>query len=315
MVFYSASLVKFLVRFCLSVSLGFVSVPASATTVPQVVADLPATHSLVSMIMGELGEPELLLRGAIDPHHHTMRPSAAGMLESSDLVVWLHPELAPWLPMAVANLAPAASSLRLMDVPGTVILDARTGHHLKSTGLNGAGQQAPQVIDPHGWLDPVNAGVWLVSISRILQELDPANAAVYRKNMEAATLQLENLTGQLAAQLASIPRIRYLVAHDSYQYFEQRFGFVSLAAIAASDAAIPGPRRLHSLRKLAQEHQPLCIFSEPAANQKRLAALFEGVEAQVVQLDPVGVSFAPGPELYLELLQHLVDSMSTCPYG
>ena len=44
---------------------------------PRVVADIAPIHSLVSMVMDGVGQPQLLVPQNISPHHYSMRPSEA----------------------------------------------------------------------------------------------------------------------------------------------------------------------------------------------------------------------------------------------
>jgi zinc transport system substrate-binding protein len=83
--------------------------------VPAVVTDMPVTHSLVAMVMGELGEPVLLLDRGADPHHFQLRPSQARAVEQAGLVVWMGPEMAPWMARTVAGLS-AGEALELLEV-------------------------------------------------------------------------------------------------------------------------------------------------------------------------------------------------------
>lgn len=86
--------------------------------VPRVVTDIPVTHSLVAMVMGGLGEPVLLLDRGGDPHSFQMRPSQARALSQADLVVWIGPDLTPWLERALASLG-GGSVLELLAAEGT----------------------------------------------------------------------------------------------------------------------------------------------------------------------------------------------------
>jgi zinc transport system substrate-binding protein len=61
----------------------------AAADVPRVAADIAPIHSLAAMVMGDLGEPALIVRPGASPHGYAMRPSEAGALQEADLVVWV----------------------------------------------------------------------------------------------------------------------------------------------------------------------------------------------------------------------------------
>jgi zinc transport system substrate-binding protein len=87
---------------------------------PSVVAEMPVTHSLVSMVMGDLGAPTLLLDRGADPHDFALRPSQARAVAEADLVVWMGPDMTPWMSRTVASLA-RGSELQLLEVPGLTL--------------------------------------------------------------------------------------------------------------------------------------------------------------------------------------------------
>ena len=83
-----------------SVTAALLASTASAQ-VPIVVADIPITHSFVSMVMGELGTPQVLLEQGADPHDFQLRPSQARALAQAGLVVWMGEGMTPWLESAL----------------------------------------------------------------------------------------------------------------------------------------------------------------------------------------------------------------------
>lgn len=98
---------------------------AANADVPNVVTDIPAVHSLVSQVMGDLGAPELLMKQGASPHGYSMRPSEARALQNADLVVWIGEELTPWLESSIETLAGDAESLELLHAHGTEVLNFR----------------------------------------------------------------------------------------------------------------------------------------------------------------------------------------------
>ena len=64
---------------------------------PKVLTDIAPVHSLVAQVMGDLGEPELLLQASDEIHHLQLRPSQARAIARADVVIWVGPGLEPWL--------------------------------------------------------------------------------------------------------------------------------------------------------------------------------------------------------------------------
>ena len=87
--------------------------------VPRVVTDIPPVHSIVAMVMGDLGTPELLLGKGADEHDFQLKPSQMTAVTEAGLVVWVGPELTPWLDSALNANGGEGAVLTLFDDVGT----------------------------------------------------------------------------------------------------------------------------------------------------------------------------------------------------
>ncbi|MCX7889664.1 MAG: zinc ABC transporter substrate-binding protein [Rhodobacteraceae bacterium] len=278
--------------------------PAAAPAeVPRVVADIAPVHSLVAQVMGTLGQPELLMDRGADAHDYQMRPSQARALAGADLLVWIGPGMTPWLARAAEGDL-AGRSLVLLDVPGTTVLPFAGG------AADAAGEE-PAGPDPHAWLDPSNASLWLQAIAGALSEADPANAATYAANAAAAHQAIEAADDGVAAMLAPVRGQRIIVYHDALGYFAARYGLRLVQAVAAGDAALPGAGRIAGLRdRLAGT---ACIFPEAGRDPGLVETLAEGTGVRIGDpLDPEGRDLPPGPALYVQLLQGLGRTIAAC---
>ena len=103
---------------------------APALAAPQVVTDLVPTGALVQEVMGDLAEVRVLLPQGASAHHYQMRPSDAQALQGADVVIWMGPELTPWLSRASDTLS-GATQLRLLEVEGVAL---RTGYRILFAG-------------------------------------------------------------------------------------------------------------------------------------------------------------------------------------
>ena len=107
--------------------LPFATHPAAAEP-PQIVTDIPVTQALVADVLGDLGSPDVLVDPGADPHSFQLRPSQARGLGQADLVIWMGPELTPWLDRVLDSTAEGTPQMVLLDVEGT---------HLKEYGEDG----------------------------------------------------------------------------------------------------------------------------------------------------------------------------------
>lgn len=306
---------------------------AARADVPAVAADIAPVHSLVARVMEGVGTPDLVVRQGASPHGYSMRPSEASALERADLVVWVGPGLTPWLERSIGSLADGAEIITLMQADGVHRLPFRegaifaaqdhdTGHdhehdhthdhdHDDDHTHDHDQDHSHDGVDPHMWLDPGNAARWMELIAATLSEIDPENERAYAANAEAAREELATLTDEIDATLASLDAVPYLVYHDAYRYFEERFGVSPAGAISRSDATDPGAARVAELRGLAADRDVACVFSEPQFDPALVTAVF-GAEIRTAVLDPMGSGLEPGPRLYPDLLRDMAAAMADC---
>lgn len=290
-----------------------IALPALAEP-PSVIADIPATGALVQQVLGDLGDVRVLLPAGGSAHHHQLRPSDAAALQDAGLLVWVGPELTPWLERSAEALN-GGTSLPLLALPDT--------HRRLVTEAHGEGQHDGEDghdhdhdhgdIDPHAWLDPENGKLWLTAIAQALSEADPENAATYAANAEAGITQLDQTVQQVSAQLDPVAGQPFLVFHDAYGYFTDSFGLQPAIAVSLGDASAPSAARLAELRDRIDEAGIRCAFPETGHDPALIDLLIAGTGIQLGEaLDPSGVGQEMGAGLYPALLTQMGGTLAQC---
>ncbi len=317
---------------------------AAVAEVPRVVTDIAPVHSLVAQVMAGVGEPDLLIDQATSPHHFALRPSQARALQEADLVIWIGAGLSPALSGAIADLAGAGKEMALLSVPQTDLLPIREdvrfeAHHQDDHDDHGHDDQGHDdhddhghddhghddhedegdedhahdgAIDPHAWLDPDNAALWLTAIAEELAAADPDHAQTYLRNAENSARQVEDLADQIEADFAATPPPAFIVFHDAYQYFENAFDISAQGAIGLSDASAPSAARLSEIRAIVAEQGVECLFAEPQFDPDILSAVADAAPVSIAVIDPYGGHIPAGVDFYPALLQDLATGISGC---
>ncbi|WP_083100432.1 metal ABC transporter solute-binding protein, Zn/Mn family [Pseudophaeobacter leonis] len=174
------------------------------------------------------------------------------------------------------------------------------------------GHDGHEGVDPHAWLSPENAQLWLEVIAAELSRLDPENAATYAANAAAGRAEIQTARAQIAESLSRPQSGGFVVFHDAYQYFEHSFGIQAAGAIALSDASDPSPARIAEIQQVVKDHAVSCVFSEPQFNPDLVATVLEGSAAKTVVIDPMGTGLELGSGFYVALLHELGAAMVAC---
>lgn len=305
-------------RFLWPVAIWVLSNGIAFADAPKVATDIAPVHALVSRVMEGVGTPDLLLGAGQSPHTTSMRPSQAQSLQDAALIVWIGPELTPWLEKPIETLAADAMRLELLDLEETKRLPYRESgledadHADHGNSADGSEEHDHAGTDPHAWLDPDNAGPWMNAIAEALAGLDPGNAAVYRANASAGAFEIAELATKIDALLSPVRGRPVATFHDGFQYFEARFGLVSSGSLTLSAGAAPSPAQVDHLREVLASQGVSCVFSEPQYDDRLIRAAAEGLPLRVAVLDPLGAGVAPGAALYPALLETMAASILDC---
>ena len=303
---------------------------AMAEVADRVVASIKPVHSLVSSVMAGVGEPHLIIRSAVSPHTFSLRPSDSMVLENAR-VVFLVDELIEFPLIGPVNtLAHDARVVMLSGAKGLVHRPLREGgafeahdhgadeHHGHHEGEEHSdeeethGHEEHGAFDPHIWLDPVNAKAMASMIASTLSEADPANAETYAANAEALSQRLEDLTAEIAAEMESVRDRPFVVFHDAYRHFEDRFGLRAVGSVVISVDQSPGVRRIMELRDKVHELGAVCVFAEVQFESRLVDTIIEGTSARTGFLDPIGATGEAGPEAYFDLIRNMAASFKSC---
>jgi len=315
----------------------FLTVGIVRADVPSVAVDIAPVHSLVAQVMGTLGEPALIVSPGASPHAYSLRPSEAQALQDASIVFWVSAELTPWLANTIVTLAPDATRVELLEVEGVTELAMRAGalfetheHDDNTDGDHdgdehdeGDGGHDDRVSDsgdghdhdehdPHAWLDPSNAVVWLDTIANELSKADPVNSVTYLANAASSKAELEQLKTDVQQILAPVRNRNFIVFHDAYYYFENAFDFPASGAISLSDASKPSPARIQQIHDRVAQANVTCVLAEPQFNPDLVNTVLDGTDAQTDTIDPLGSHLDIGSALYAQLLRGLAKTLADC---
>jgi zinc transport system substrate-binding protein len=300
--------------------------------VPKVVATIKPIHSLVATVMGDLGQPTLIVKGGASPHTYSLKPSEAGAIEAADIIFWTGHGMEVFLEDSLDTLAPGATKVELSEAPGIELLPIREGGMFEAhehegedhdhdahdhEGHDHEGHDHDEhehhgEMDMHVFLDPENAKLMLAAIASTLSAADPDNATTYAANAATGTAALDALIADLTATLAPVKDHPIVVFHDAFQYFGRRFDLNIAGSVTVSPENMPGADRISAVREKLKTLATACVFAEPQFDPRIVDVLVEGTSAGKGTLDPEGADLTEGPALYAELLNALADGIAEC---
>lgn len=324
------------------------STAISASAELNVVTSVKPVHSLVAAVMQGVGAPDLIIEGAGSPHNYALKPSQARMLEQASVIFWVGEELEAFLEKPLETVGANAKSVALINAHDLIKLELREGgafedhghdeetahddhdhaetaqaahdddhdhdhdHDQKETVEAGHEGHDHGAFDAHVWLDPANAKAMVHEIEEVLVAADPDNATQYEANAEAVMGKLDALILEVSAELEPVKDKVFIVFHDAYQYFENRFGIMAAGSITVSPEVMPGAQRVREIQTRLMEVGVSCVFAEPQFEPKLISTIIEGTSAKSGIIDPLGADLEAGPELYFQIIRNMATSIKTC---
>jgi len=181
-------------------------------------------------------------------------------------------------------------------------------HHDDEDHHDHAGQD-----DPHGWLSPKVATLWIDTIVAALSRADNENASFYETNGVQAKQSLADLHSALSEKLMGHKDKKFLLEHDTLQYFEALYSLTATGTFIAGDGQAHGAGTAVRAKKFIAENGPICLFIQEGLPSERLKAILDGSDVIYQPIDVLGVrQQAESEDLYSEMMLTLGTDISTC---
>lgn len=290
------------------VILGFSHLPMLASA--DITASIKPLGFIASAIADGVTPVTILLPDGASEHDFALRPSDIQQLKTTDLVLWVGPELEMFMARAVSTL-PADKKLSLAALPSIAsYLLKGADHHTEGKSVHKHRHHTN--INYHIWLSPVIAKIAAEAIHAKLLKMHPQSKAILDANLQYFEKNLAELVQNIHTQLHDVKNRGYYVFHDAYTYFEQAFGLVPMGHFTVNPNVQPGAKKLHQIRAELLQQRVVCIFAEPQYSPVFIDAVARGTQVRRGVLDPLGSAIQPTKKSYLEFLEQLTEQYILC---
>ncbi len=256
-----ALLIAAVLAACSNASNSNATATTSANAPIPVVTTISTFNSLVQGVGGDLVHVQSIVPVGASPEDYEPTPQDAVTLSQAKILVANGAGLESWLAPLLKNV-PSNSVRVVVGADGLAVVND----------------------NPHLWMDPENAKVYVAKIRDALISVDPAHEAVYRANAQRYQAKLEALNAWIGQQIQTIPpNQRYMIVfHNAWQYYNDRYGITTLGFIEANPGQDPNPATVAHLVDLARSHHVRAIFSEPEYSKKLAQQIAAGAGVHVV---------------------------------
>jgi manganese transport system substrate-binding protein len=167
--------------------------------------------------------------------------------------------------------------------------------------------------NPHAWMSPRNALIYVENIRQALSNLDPTHADTYHRNAIAYSQKIRQLDDKLRTELSVLPpQHRYLVSCEgAFSYLTKDYGLNELYLWAVNAEQQATPQQIQRVIKTVKDQKIPAVFCESTVNhqiQKQVAQESGARFAGIFYVDSLSPSHGPAPT-YLKLLEHNVTTL------
>ncbi|HEX9921816.1 MAG TPA: zinc ABC transporter substrate-binding protein [Anaerolineae bacterium] len=254
-------------------------------------------------VAGDLIDLAILIPTGSDPHTFQPTPQDAASIADANVILANGLNYEVFLAELIDNAGGEAVLIHVAEGVETRKFEGEQEHDEEHAAEDHEG------ADPHAWMTPHNALVYVYNIEAALSALDPANAETYKANAETYEAQLEALDRWVFEQIETIPpKNRQMVTdHEAFGYYADRYGLEIVGAVIPfySTAAEPSAQGLARLEETIGEFSTPAIFIGSGVN----STLAEQVAADTgTKLVPLYTeSLGPpgsGVETYIDFIRY-----------
>jgi manganese/iron transport system substrate-binding protein len=264
----------------------------------RVVTTFTVIQDIAQNVAGDKAIVESITKPGAEIHDYQPTPLDIVKAQDADLVLWNGFNLERWFEKFFQNVK---------DVPSVVVSDGVEPMGITEGPYTGK-------PNPHAWMSPSSALIYVENIRKALVEHDPKNADAYNRNAEAYAAKIKAMDEPLRKRLSAIPEAqRWLVTSEGAFSYLARDYDMREAYLWPINADQQGtPQQVRHVIELVRENDIPVVFSESTISDKPAKQVAKETGARyggVLYVDSLSAANGPVPT-YLDLLRVTVETIA-----
>jgi manganese/iron transport system substrate-binding protein len=281
-----------------AIILAAFSQPLWAQEKLKVVTTFTVLADMAGNVAGNAAEVESLTKPGAEIHYYQPTPGDILRARDADLVLRNGLNLEQWFERFLRNLG---------DIPSATLSDG-----VEPIGITEGPYSGKP--NPHAWMSPADATVYVENIRAALSEADPANAEIYAANAAAYSDQIRALADPIRKSFAAIPDDeRWLVTSEgAFSYLARDFGLHELYVWPINADQQGTPQQVRKVIDTVRERNIPAIFSEstvPPDAAQQIARETGAAYGGVLYVDSLSEADGPVPT-YLDMMRVTTETIA-----
>jgi len=265
----------------------------------RVVTTFTVIQDIAQNVAGDKAIVESITKPGAEIHDYQPTPLDIVRAQEADLVLWNGFNLERWFEKFFQNVK---------EVPSVVVTEG-----IEPMGIaEGPYTGKP---NPHAWMSPTNALIYVENIRKALVQYDSKNTDAYNRNAAAYAAKIKALDEPLRKRLAAIPENqRWLVSSEgAFSYLTRDYNMreAYLWPINADEQGTP--QQVRKVIDLVRKNKIPVVFSESTISDRAAKQVARETGAKyggVLYVDSLSAASGPTPT-FLDLLKVTVETIAT----
>jgi manganese/iron transport system substrate-binding protein len=277
--------------------LGLSTGASSAAEKFKAVTTFTVIADMARNVAGDAAVVESITKPGAEIHNYSPTPGDIRRAQGAQLIFWNGLNLELWFERFFQNLK---------EVPGVVVSEGIEPMSISEGPYTGK-------PNPHAWMSPENALIYVDNIRDAFSKYDPANAATYAANAEAYKKEIEASIAPIRAKLDTIPADkRWLVSSEgAFSYLARDFGLKELYLWPINADQQGTPQQVRKVIDAVEANKIPAVFSESTVSDKPAKQVARETGAHyggVLYVDSLSEADGPTPT-YIDLLRVTSDTI------
>nr|WP_245485268.1 metal ABC transporter substrate-binding protein [Ciceribacter ferrooxidans] len=271
---------------------------AVAAEKPKVITTFTVIADIARNVAGDAAEVDSITKPGAEIHNYQPTPRDILKAGDADLVLWNGLNLERWFEKFLANLG---------NVPEAVVSEGVTPLSISGGAYDGK-------PNPHAWMSPDNALIYVENIRKALTAIDPDHSDVYAANAKAYAEKIRAEIEPMKAEIAALPEEeRWLATSEgAFSYLARDLGLKEVFLWPINADSQGSPQQVRAVIDAVRAHKIKAIFSESTVSDKparQVAAETGALYGGVLYVDSLSEADGPVPT-YLDLLKVTVATIA-----
>ncbi|MDX1357453.1 MAG: zinc ABC transporter substrate-binding protein, partial [Clostridia bacterium] len=160
-------------------------------------------------------------------------------------------------------------------------------------------------VDPHLWLDPLNARLMLEAIADELIKQFPEHEEIFQANKSLYSGQLFSLYEEIDERMKKLESKSFMIYHGAYGYFADRFGLEMISIEAAGKQATAA--EIQEVIEHANEEGIKVVFYQDEFDDSQAQTVAEEIKGRVEKASPLSPDYVESLLAFAEALEKAQD--------